>query len=121
MNARTKNCFSIFWLVLFTSFWLAPPLNGQEKASLYINVGLNYYEIGQYEKAVEKFQKALTLDPDHPHLHGFLGSALLQCGKIDQAIEAYERQIVLAPTVAKCHYNLGLAYLRKGLLEEAIN
>ena len=76
--------------------------------------------MGHYDKAVERFQKALELDPNFPRVHGLLGSALFQSGKIDQAIEAYKKQIARTPNVAQFHFNLGLAYQRKGLQREAI-
>ena len=87
--------------------WCLSAVNAEEKASFYVNLGVSYYELGNYDQAVKRFQKAIELDPDYPGLYGLLGSALLQGGEIDQAIEAYRNQIAKTPDIGDVHFNLG--------------
>ncbi len=63
MNARIKNYFLVFLFLTATALWFSSPLDGKERPEVYVNLGLSYYELGQYDKAVEKFQNALELDP----------------------------------------------------------
>ena len=103
------------------SIWVSflPAAAGQ-KAAFYVNLGFSYYKTGQYQMAVEQFEKALSLDKNYPNIHALLGSAFLQMGNTDKAIAAYKKQIELTPKIADYHYNLGLAYQKKQSYDEAV-
>ena len=91
-----------------------------QKAAFYVNLGFSHYKTGQYQKAVEQFEKALSLDKNYQNIYGLLGSALFQLGNMDRAIAAFKKQIEITPNVADYHYNLGLAYLKIQSYAEAI-
>jgi len=73
----------------------------------YWGKGFEYYQKGEYEKAIPEFKKILELDPNH------LESKRL----IVQAKEKIEERI---KQEAEMHYTRGLKAYSQGLLEEAI-
>ena len=64
------------------------PLEHDAKGNL--KVGIAYYELGSFEKAVEYLRKASQLDPNLARAHYLLGSAYLKGNKKDLAIDQYE-------------------------------
>src|SRR5712692_6219930 len=81
------------------------------------NVGKNYYDRGQGEKAVTALQQALALAPSLPDAHLNLANALLLANQPDSAL--LQAQVVLDQNSAAAHYLKGCALLRLGKFEPA--
>ena len=77
-------------------------------------------EMGQVEKAIDHFYKALRIRPDSPEVHNNLGNALRNLDRIDEAIKHYKKALELRPNFAEPHYNLAIALGRQGKTDEAI-
>ena len=108
----------------------------QSYASAYSNLGLAYESKGDYDKAIEYFQKSLKInlkklgseDPNVAINYNNLGFACDGKGDHDEAIEYYKKslEINLAklgsehPNVARDYNNLGDSYRIKGDYDEAI-
>jgi tetratricopeptide (TPR) repeat protein len=75
---------------------------------------------GDNERARERFEAALELDPNHFRALTNLGNLLLEEGDVDGAIASYERAIRLNDTFANAHHNLGVAYRRKGQVAKSV-
>jgi tetratricopeptide (TPR) repeat protein len=58
MDVRIVNCPRIFLFLVIMFFLVPPALKGEEKAHVYVNLGLSYYKMGRYEKAAEQFRQA---------------------------------------------------------------
>ncbi len=84
------------------------------------DLGMTLMELGNVTGAIDRFTRAVRLDPDYAAAHDELGSALEQTGRIDAAIQQYEQASRLRPDMAEAHYNLGNALVRTGKLEEGI-
>ena len=69
--------------------------------------------------AVEAFQAALRLQPNHADALNNLGNALRDMGRLDEAIAAYEKAVKLRPDFWGAMRCLGNAYKDQGLLDEA--
>jgi superkiller protein 3 len=63
----------------------------QPEAEAYANLGICYYEGGQYARATTAFQKAVELQPNAPVNHRNLGDALRRLGREGDATAAYRR------------------------------
>ena len=77
-------------------------------------------EMGQVEKAIDHFYKALRIRPDSPEVHNNLGNALRNLDRIDEAIKHYKKALELRPNFAEPHYNLAITLGRQGKTDEAI-
>ncbi len=84
------------------------------KASQYpellISQGIEAMGRGEYEKALERFQRAAEKAPDNPEVHYYLGLASSRLGDYPSAITSFERVVELDPEHQKVRYELGMAY-----------
>jgi tetratricopeptide (TPR) repeat protein len=60
-----------------------------------VNQGLLLFKLGQYGEAVEAFDKAVVLDPDHAQAYAIRGAAHEKLGEHERARDDYERAIEL--------------------------
>jgi len=74
---------------------------------------------GQWDTAVQLFQRGVDLAPDEPSLRHKLGTALAMRGDRDGAFRAFEETARRTPSFAKAHYSLGLMYAERGDLTRA--
>ena len=82
-------------------------------------LGLNYYRLREFPKAVEELQRVLQLSPDYELAAFQLGLAYARTGEFDQAIVALKKALELDSTNFSAAYNLGAAYLKKEMVPEA--
>ncbi|MCL5022520.1 MAG: tetratricopeptide repeat protein, partial [Nitrospirae bacterium] len=86
----------------------------------YNNRGTTLYAMGQLDRAIEDYEKAIALYPAYPKGHYNLGLALFEKGLLEQAIGEYEIAVRLEPRNVDAHLNLGIAYAKKGLRDKSI-
>jgi Flp pilus assembly protein TadD len=91
---------------------------GSVKASYLL--GLNYYRLKDFAKAVEEFQRVLQLSPDYSLATYQLGLSYGRAGDSTHAIETLKRASQLDPTNFAAAYNLGAVYLQQQMTAEAI-
>ena len=91
-----------------------------DKAFAYYNRGLAYYYKGDFDRAIEDFNKALELDPNYIGAHYNRGLAYYYKGDFDRAIEDFNKALELDPNYIGTYYNRGLAYYYKGDFDRAI-
>jgi tetratricopeptide (TPR) repeat protein len=84
------------------------------------NLAISYAERGKYEKAIEKFHKALGLNPDDPEIHYNLGFAYLKDGSVDQALNSFKQALMLSPSLLEIHKNIADIYRKLNKFEMAI-
>jgi tetratricopeptide (TPR) repeat protein len=64
-------------------------------SGVYTNWGYYYYELGDYDKAVISFRKAIELNPDSFDYYNNLGLALYQAGRNNEAIIAFQQSLAI--------------------------
>ena len=62
----------------------------------------------KYDKAIELFEKAASIETPHALLLNNLGSACLASAKLPKAMEAFEKSLELDPKNAVTHYNIAV-------------
>jgi len=92
------------------------------------HLGIAHTIKGEFQKALECYEKALTLDRTNALIHdnlGFLHFSIYQkTGKIEDntaALEDFQKAIELDPNLASAYNGLGGAYKAAGRLDKAIS
>ncbi|MDN4165673.1 tetratricopeptide repeat protein [Cytophagales bacterium LB-30] len=75
--------------------------NDPENTEALFNLGVLSIQTGQYDKAVERFERLLEVEPQHVQGNFYLGVAFMELGKKEQARAQFERvkQLDLDPAV----------------------
>jgi arylsulfatase A-like enzyme/cytochrome c-type biogenesis protein CcmH/NrfG len=83
-------------------------------------LGLDYYRMRLFPRAVEELQRVLQLSPDYALAVFNLGLAYARTGDFDRAIQQLKHALELDSTNFSAAYNLGAAYGQKQMVPEAI-
>jgi Tfp pilus assembly protein PilF len=78
----------------------------------YNNLGLAYYNKGEYQKAIDRYGHAIKLFSSYSRCYRNMGIAYEAFNKWDLAIDAYEKAIFFTPEYAAAYLNLGTLYLK---------
>jgi tetratricopeptide (TPR) repeat protein len=89
-------------------------------AESHFNRGYDYYQQGEYQKAIEEYNQAIALDPNYTDAYNNRGLAYTNLGLTQQAIADYSKAIELNPNYALAYYNRGVIYGNMGQYYEAI-
>lgn len=89
------------------------------KEAMYYRGNFYLYGSGDPDKAIDEFEKILTLDPNFTLAHYDLAVAYRDLGMEDKAIQKYEKTIELQPHFPEALSNLGSYYFRSGKIEKA--
>lgn len=91
-------------------------------AEIHHQIAILFRNEEQYERSLQYFQRALTLQPRFPEAQNNLGTLYLMMGKWDDAIPCFEKALedFQYKTPQFAYNNLGLAYFNKGNREKAI-
>jgi tetratricopeptide (TPR) repeat protein len=88
-------------------------------AEIHYDLGLYFFEQGQYELSLSHYQKAAEIDPGFAEAYFGIGLLFYSLGDDENAIRYYERSLECNPTDADTQNNLGLIYYRRGDLVRA--
>lgn len=100
-------------------FWEYAENTSPESSLVLYNVGLIHQENKQYDLAVEKYLKAIKINPDYAGVHNNLGIVYQITGKYDEAESEYQQAIRYNPHLAQAFDNLGGLYYLQGKYEQA--
>jgi Flp pilus assembly protein TadD len=84
------------------------------------NIGKNYYDQGQVDKAIVVFEKGVRLRPEHPDAHLNLANAYLRANQPQKALQHAEEVLKLDRSSGAAHYISGCALLRLGKPTDAL-
>jgi tetratricopeptide (TPR) repeat protein len=79
-------------------------------AIAYRNRGIDFYDKGDFDKAILDFTKAIDIDPQCADFYYSRGHTYQSLGKYDNAITDFTRAINLSPTHAKAYNARGSIY-----------
>ena len=74
--------------------------------AFYINYGLNYFKIGEYDKSITIWKTVLKMEPQSTMALNNIGTALMMKGQYDEAILLFNKVIALDPTNELAKVNL---------------
>jgi len=88
----------------------------------FVNRG-NLYErvrpIGDFDKAIEDYSRAIAIDPNNPTFHRCKAHACLKMERLEDAIESFSNAIRLDSEFRQTYVDRGRAYERLGRKQEA--
>lgn len=76
----------------------------------WIQLGNDYFDTGQAQKAISAYGKALELKPNDPNVLTDQGVMFKQVGAFDKAVANFERAQQIEPNHLQSLYNLGVVY-----------
>ena len=86
-----------------------------------IVIGIALHDLGDYNKSIEAYKKAISLKPDYAQAFNNIGSALQDQRKLDEAIKAFKKAISLKPDFADAYANMGNILIDQGKLDLALD
>ena len=76
----------------------------------WIQLGNDYFDTGQPQKAINAYGKALELKPDDPNVLTDQGAMYQQTGAFDKALANFEKAQKIDPNHLQSLYNIGVVY-----------
>jgi len=83
-------------------------------AKYLFTLGMSYYNIGSYSRAIDLFSMATSVTPSLAQAHYFKGNALTRLGKPELALAPYAEAVRLDPDKYLYHFHFGLALSNLG-------
>lgn len=82
-----------------------------EKVEAWINLGNEYFDTAQHEKAIKAYAKALELSPDNPNVLTDLGVMYRRAGMPEKAIETFDKALKADPKHEQARFNKGVVLM----------
>jgi len=98
----------------------APAPAPEIQAADYHHRATIYLNMGEYDKAIHEYSKALELDPAYIPAYHDRGLAYAQQQKYAEASTDFSQVVALSPQHADAYYNRGLVYARQNAFAEAL-
>lgn len=96
---------------------LAEPVSNEAK--LEYNRGYDFYKIGQYDRSMASFRRAIELDPNYIDAYYNLGSILEYLHQDDTALAVFKQIIVRKPDDYEALYKAGSLSIKLGQTDKA--
>src|SRR5215212_9683802 len=120
MRACGSHLFFVLLLLFGSQICGCKRGGGDDEFVRLTNVGKNYVEKGQGEKAIAPLQQALVLNPGSANAHINLANAYLLANQAENALKQAQEALALEHGTAAGLYVEGCAYLRLGNAREAV-
>ena len=82
-----------------------------ENRNAWVQLGHNYFDADQPNKAITAYDKALVLNGNDPNVLTDQGVMFRRIGSFDKAIDAFAKANTLNPNHQQSLYNMGIVYL----------
>ncbi|MEE8329020.1 MAG: tetratricopeptide repeat protein [Thermodesulfovibrionia bacterium] len=91
------------------------------ETAIHLFKGTSYTKKGQYDKAINDYNKAIEINPKFAVAYINRGLAYRRKGQYNQAISDFNKAIEINPKFALAYTNRGLAYINKAQYDRAIS
>ena len=110
--------FVFFVVAVVSAVILTLPIHSKaETAAETVKEGIELANVGKHKKALELYDRAISLDPGIAHAYAYRSLTLIQLGRLDRAIDDSKKALELSKEKGVrllSLSNLGAAYLKKG-------
>ena len=95
--------------------------NPESEASAFINRGVAYARLGEYDQAIADYAQAIQINPNDELPYFNRASAYANLGEFNRAIADYSRCIEMRDAlISLCYFLRGLSHEYLGLYDEAV-
>lgn len=112
-----RNASLYLFVLIFAGITYSQEMN-PEAGKLY-NEGNEKLKAGNYNGAIDNYDKALTIEKDH-RIYYQKGIALKKAGKINESKDAFEAALKIEPEFEAAHNALGGVYFSMGNYQLAV-
>jgi predicted TPR repeat methyltransferase len=94
------------------------------KHIFYNKRGATHSSLGQFDKAISQYEKAISLKPNYAEAYYNLGHSYHKLGQLDKAVRSYKKVVDIKPEYAENHSNKILSviyYFSKGQIPDALD
>ncbi len=106
--------FMLSMLVACTSDAVRKKSDSENSASINARLGLAYMQQGDYERALDKLQRAIEQDPDQAAAHHYIAELYRQLNVPEEAKKHYKEALELAPKDYSLQNNYGVFLCDQG-------
>jgi tetratricopeptide (TPR) repeat protein len=99
---------------LFLLIYVLPEIKNSKLANEAISTGISNEKNGEYKKAIEAFQKAISIKPNCAEAYYNLGITYNNNDENDSAITAFQKAILFKSDFAEAYNWLGISYGNNG-------
>jgi tetratricopeptide (TPR) repeat protein len=107
-------------IALYTEALQDKTLPNERRATLLSDRGVAYARRQSPREAIEDFNRAIQLFPEHAALYNNRGTVLLGIGAVREAMKDFDRALMLAPGYAAAYSNRAGAHVKLGQLQLAV-
>ena len=100
--------------------WQKQLLSKNPNKRINFNIGIIFFEQGQYQKAIEKFSIALETYPEWLDVYEYLADANIKLGNYQKAIQVYIRALKVKPDNPYTLDALAAAYAETDQFQKAV-
>ncbi len=86
----------------------------------YNNLGIDLFEKGRYDEAIDAYNKSLVIHPGYVQTHYNLANTFAQKGEMEQALTHCREAVALAPNDPNAHSTMGNALMGVGSIDDAM-
>jgi len=92
-------------------------LESKEKVLI---TGIRHYKNNEYDKAIQEFERVISMYPEFKEAHSILGNAYFRSKKYNEAARAYERVKEIDPQDVTAYENMGVIHANRGNYKQAL-
>src|SRR6056297_2751934 len=93
---------------------IAALLFGCASTGSHYEYGMQYYEAGKLDEAIEQFQRSISVNPSDPVVHKALGDVFADKGMLFEAVTEWEVAVKLKPSYEEVKAKLEASYMSLG-------
>ena len=86
-------------------------VDNPKDASAWADLGHTYFDMNEFENAIQAYKKHLELNPNNADVWTDLGIMCRRSGKPEEAIKAFDKAISIAPEHRQSRFNKGIVFL----------
>ncbi len=124
LGTREREAQNLLSLNLKPEWFTSCPVNELNKfraGDFFFNLGNKLFQQGQWQEAVQEYQKLLDFQIGDAELYWRLNECLAKIGQVNEAIKALSLGINLYPRDGKLHFTIINTLRVQGYIEEAIS